>query len=107
MNVNEGKIVFNYLKKKHKKSDLFGLIKSDHERLAYMEYDAMSQQEREFTLKNIIISYLVDNYSDSLLFNHVTWSPDKRRYRIMEYAKNKYDTLSAEEYDIIIDSLLS
>ena len=106
MNVNEGKIIFNYLKKKHKKSDLFGLIKADHERLAYIEYDNMTEAERKFTLKNIIISYLIDNYSESLLFDHSTWSPEKRRYRIIEYSNHKYSKLSSEEYEIIIDNLL-
>lgn len=107
MNVNEGKIIFNYLKKKHKKSNLFGLIKSDHERLAYIEYDNMTEGERKFILKNIIINYLVDNYSESLLFDHFTWSPEKRRYRIIEYSKSKYYSLTSEQYEVLIESLLS
>ena len=51
MKVNEGKVVFNYLKSINK-----------NERDAYIQYDQMDAQQRKFILKNIIISYLVDCY---------------------------------------------
>ena len=95
MNVNEGKIVFNYLKEK-----------LGNERLAYIEYGVIEEDYRQFILKNIIISYLVDIYSQSLTFNWVNGSPEKRRYRIMEYSLYKYDKLNAAEYELIIENIL-
>ena len=95
MNINEGKIVFNYLKEKH-----------GNEREAYIMYDKIDMSNKKIILKNIIISYLVDHYWNSLLFNHPTWSPEKRRYRIMEYAMHKYDKMDEEESEIIIEKIL-
>ena len=96
MNINEGKIVFNYLKQKH-----------GNERNAYIAYDNLDMDNRKLILKNIIISYLVDHYwNDTLLFDGVNWSPEKRRYRIMEYSMKQYDKLDEEERDLIIDKIL-
>jgi hypothetical protein len=102
MNINEKKIVFNYLKEKHSQ----GKNKKNAEQLAYIEYDEMPENQREFILRNIIISYLVDIYSQSLTFNWVNGSPEKRRYRIMEYSLYKYDKLNAAEYELIIENIL-
>ena len=96
MNINEGKIVFNYLKEKH-----------GNERDAYIAYDNLDMDNRKLILKNIIISYLVDHYwNDTLLFDGVNCSPEKRRYRIMEYSMNQYNKLNEEERDLIIDKIL-
>lgn len=96
MNINEGKIVFNYLKQKH-----------GNERDAYIAYDNLDMNNRKLILKNIIISYLVDHYwNDTLLFDGVNWSPEKRRYRIMEYSMKQYDKIDEEEREIIIEKIL-
>lgn len=96
MNLNEGKIVFNYLKEKHGDS-----------RQAYIKYDEMDIDQKKIIIKNIIISYLVDYYwNETLLFDGVNWSPEKRRYRIMEYSMHKYDKLDEEEREIIIEKIL-
>lgn len=96
MNVNEGKIVFNYLKEK-----------LGSERLAYMEFAMIEEDYRQFILKNIIINYLVNDYYDNtLLFNGVNWSPDKRRYRIMEYAIEQYHKMDSEQRELIVEKIL-
>ena len=97
MNINEGKIVFNYLKDKNKS-----------EREAYIEYDNMTLEKRNFILKNIIISYLVNNYYDhSLLFDHVNWSPEKRKLRIIDYVTHKYDNMHKDDREIIVEKILN
>lgn len=97
MNINEGKIVFNYLKNKHG---------SDRE--AYIAYDNLNINNKKIILKNIIISYLVDFYwNETLLFDGVNWSPEKRRYRIMEYSIKLYDKIDEEEREIIIEKILN
>jgi|TARA_Y100000289_G_scaffold11615_1_gene10763 hypothetical protein len=96
MNINEGKIVFNYLKEKH-----------GSERDAYIAYDNLDIMNKKIILKNIIISYLVDHYwNDTLLFDGVNWSPEKRRYRIMEYSMNQYEKMDEEDREIIIEKIL-
>ena len=73
MNLNEGKIVFNYLKKK-----------LGNERLAYMEYDMIEEDYRQYILENIIKDYLINHYyNNTLLFDGVNWSPQKRKLRII------------------------
>ncbi len=97
MKVNEGKVVFNYLKSINK-----------DERDAYIQYDQMDAQQRKFILKNIIISYLVDcYYYNTLLFDGVNWSPDKRRYRIIDYVIYKYHKMDSEERELIIEKILN
>ena len=97
MNINEGKIVFNYLKNKH-----------GSDRKAYIAYDNLDINNKKIILKNIIISYLVDFYwNETLLFDGVNFSPEKRRYRIMEYAMRKYDKIDEEEREIIIEKILN
>lgn len=96
MNINEGKIVFNYLKEKH-----------GNERDAYIAYDGLDMINKQIILKNIIISYLVDYYwNETLLFDGVNWSPEKRRYRVMEYSMNQYDKMDEEEREIIVEKIL-
>jgi len=95
MNINEGKIVFNYLKEKHGDS-----------RQAYIKYDEMDIDQKKIIIKNIIIDYLVDSYWNSLLFDFVNGSPAKRRYRINEYAMYKYDQMDSEERETIVEKIL-
>ena len=80
--------------------------KNKSEREAYIEYDNMTLEKRNFILKNIIISYLVDSYWNSLLFDHVNWSPDKRRLRIMDYVIYQYNKMDEEERETIIEKIL-
>lgn len=97
MNINEGKIVFNYLKEKY-----------GSERDAYIAYDNLGINNKKIILKNIIISYLIDYYwNETLLFDGVNWSPEKRRYRIMEYCMNQYEKMDEEDREIIIEKILN
>lgn len=81
--------------------------KNKSEREAYIEYDNMTIEKRNFILKNIIISYLVDHYyNKTLLFDHVNWSPDKRRLRIMDYVIYQYNKMDEEERETIIEKIL-
>lgn len=97
MNINEGKIVFNYLKNKH-----------GNDREAYIAYDKLGIKNKKTILKNIIISYLVDYYwNNTLLFDGVNWSPEKRRYRIVEYSVHQYNKMNSEEREIIIEKILN
>lgn len=97
MNINEGKIVFNHLKNKH-----------GNDREAYIAYDKLGIKKKKTILKNIIISYLIDYYwNNTLLFDGVNWSPEKRRYRILEYSVHQYNKMNSEEREIIIEKILN
>ena len=106
MNINEGKLVFNYLEKKHTKISLFRKNKAEAKRLAYIEYDELTEGQKKSIVKNLIISYLVDNVSHSLTFSWVNGSPEKRRMRILEYVNSKYNRMDSEEREIIVEKIL-
>ena len=106
MNINEGKLVFNYLEKKHTKISLFRKNKAEAKRLAYIEYDELTEGQKKSIVKNLIISYLVDNVSHSLTFSWVNGSPEKRRMRILEYVNSKYNKMDSEEREIIVEKIL-
>lgn len=106
MNVNEGKLVFNYLEQKHTKINLFRRNKDEAKRLAYMEYDELSDEQKKSIVKNLTISYLIDNVSHSLTFSWANGSPEKRRIRILEYATSKYNKMDSEEREIIVDKII-
>ena len=106
MNINEGKLVFNYLEKKHTKISLFRKNKAEAKRLAYIEYDELTEEQKKSIVKNLIISYLVDNVSHSLTFSWVNGSPEKRRMRILEYVNSKYNRMDSEEREIIVEKIL-
>lgn len=97
MNLNEGKIVFNYLKEK-----------LGNERLAYMEYDMIEEDYRQYILENIIKDYLINHYyNNTLLFDGVNWSPQKRKLRIIDYVSHEYNTMHEEDREIIVEKILN
>lgn len=96
MKVNEGKIVFNYLKEK-----------LGDERLAYIEFGMIDEDYRQYILKNIIKDYLINNYyNNTLLFDGVNWSPQKRKLRIIDYVNHEYNKMNEDDLEIIVEKIL-
>jgi hypothetical protein len=97
MNLNEGKIVFNYLKEK-----------LGNERLAYIEYDMIEEDYKQYILKNMIKDYLINHYyNNTLLFDGVNWSPQKRKLRIIDYVSHEYNTMHEDDREIIVEKILN
>lgn len=79
------------------------------------KYEEMTEKNKQKLLfialykkinqRKIIINYLVENLSQSLVLSEVNGTPYKREERIRELAINKYNNMSEEEKEKIIDKL--
>jgi uncharacterized membrane protein len=79
---------------------------------AQTTYERLSEQERENIYlaslskqaknKAKIIDYLEHSLSSSLAMSEVNGSPEKRRMRIQEYARHKYDSMSERDKQTIL-----
>ena len=79
---------------------------------AQTTYERLSEQERENIYlaslakqakhKAKIIEYLEHSLSSSLAMSEVNGSPEKRRMRIEEYARHKYDSMSERDKQAIL-----
>lgn len=69
---------------------------------AQEEYEELSNKERRSIVKKIIINYLVSTFIQSLAFNFVNGSPQKRLFRIKEFASQKYNSLTEDERILIL-----
>ena len=80
---------------------------------AQTTYERLSEQERENIYlaslakqakhKAKIIEYLEHSLSSSLAMSEVNGSPEKRRMRIEEYARHKYDSMSERDKQAILN----
>tara|TARA_R110000772_G_scaffold80954_1_gene172341 strand:- start:2171 stop:2545 length:375 start_codon:yes stop_codon:yes gene_type:complete len=80
---------------------------------AQTTYERLNDQEREniylaFSAKQAknrakIIEYLEYRISSSLAMSEVNGSPEKRRMRIEEYARHKYDSMSERDKQAILN----
>ena len=80
---------------------------------AQTTYERLSEQERENIYlaslakqaknKAKIIDYLEHSLSSSLTMSEVNGSPEKRRMRIEEYARHKYDSMSERDKQAILN----
>ena len=80
---------------------------------AQTTYERLSDQERENIYlaslakqakhKAKIIDYLEHSLSSSLTMSEVNGSPEKRRMRIEEYARHKYDSMSERDKQAILN----
>jgi len=80
---------------------------------AQTTYERLSEQERENIYlaslskqakhKAKIIDYLEHSLSGSLTMSEVNGSPEKRRMRIEEYARHKYDSMSERDKQAILN----
>jgi len=80
---------------------------------AQTTYERLSEQERENIYlaslskqaknKAKIIDYLEHSLSSSLAMSEVNGSPEKRRMRIQEYARHKYDSMSERDKQTILN----
>ena len=80
---------------------------------AQTTYERLSDQEREnIYLASLakqakhrakIIEYLEYRISSSLTMSEVNGSPEKRRMRIEEYARHKYDSMSERDKQAILN----
>jgi len=80
---------------------------------AQTTYERLSEQERENIYlaslskqaknKVKIIDYLEHSLSSSLAMSEVNGSPEKRRMRIQEYARHKYDSMSERDKQTILN----
>lgn len=74
-----------------------------------LRYEHISSQERIQIYNKIIskkiIKYLIDNITHSLALDFVNGSPEKRDFRIKEWAENKYKTMSKQEKIAICEIL--
>lgn len=80
---------------------------------AQTTYERLNDQEREniylaFSAKQAknrakIIEYLEYRISSSLTMSEVNGSPEKRRMRIEEYARHKYDSMSERDKQAILN----
>jgi hypothetical protein len=80
---------------------------------AQTTYERLSEQERENIYlaslskqakhKARIIDYLEHSLSGSLAMSEVNGSPEKRRMRIEEYARHKYDSMSERDKQAILN----
>lgn len=80
---------------------------------AQTTYERLSEQEREnIYLASLakqakhrakIIEYLEHSLSSSLAMSEVNGSPEKRRMRIEEYARHKYDSMSERDKQAILN----
>tara|TARA_B110000483_G_scaffold222808_1_gene280087 strand:- start:72 stop:446 length:375 start_codon:yes stop_codon:yes gene_type:complete len=80
---------------------------------AQTTYERLNDQERENIYlassakqaKNRakIIEYLEHSLSSSLTMSEVNGSPEKRRMRIEEYARHKYDSMSERDKQAILN----
>jgi len=79
---------------------------------AQTTYERLSEQERENIYlaslakqaknKAKIIDYLEHSLSSSLVMSEVNGSPEKRRMRIQEYARHKYDSMSERDKQALL-----
>jgi len=107
MNSIERKIVLNYLRNINYKDGLFVIINSIKARYESQEqYDNMPIEEKELMLKKIVVNYLVDSISQSLIGYTVHGTPNKRILKLHKLMRNKYDDLSDEERAIIYQKIL-
>jgi hypothetical protein len=107
MNSIERKIVLNYLRNINYKDGLFVIINSIKARHESQEqYDNMPIEEKELMLKKIVVNYLVDSISQSLIGYTVHGTPNKRILKLYKLMRNKYDDLSDEERAIIYQKIL-
>lgn len=60
---------------------------------------------KQIKQKKIIINYLEQNLSQSLMLSEVNGTPDKRQERIRELAIHKYNNMSEEEKQKILNEL--
>jgi len=80
---------------------------------AQTTYERLNDQERENIYlassakqaknKAKIIEYLEHSLSSSLTMSEVNGSPEKRRMRIEEYARHKYDSMSERDKQAILN----
>lgn len=80
---------------------------------AQTTYERLNDQEREnIYLASLskqakhrakIIEYLEHSISNSLTMYEVNGSPEKRRMRIQEYARHKYDSMSERDKQAILN----
>lgn len=112
MDWNERKIVLNYLQSLYLKEKKYGsfviLNKIYAKNKSIKKLDELSINDKEILLRKIIIDYLVDSHSDSLLFDSVhNADPDRRLLRIKEVMYQKYMNMSSIEREIIINKILN
>lgn len=72
---------------------------------AQEKYEELSSKERESIVRKIIINYLVSELIQSLTFNFVNGSPEKRLFRIKEFAFKQYNSLTEDERILILKKI--
>lgn len=82
---------------------------------AQEKYEKMNEEQKKKILyvalykkinhRKIIIDYLVQSLSQSLMLSEVNGTPDKREERIRELAIHKYNNMSEQEKQKIINEL--
>ena len=107
MNYTERKIVLNYLAHINYKDGLCVIINSMRAKHKGQEqYDRMTQKDRELMLKKIVINYLVDCVSQSLIGYNVHGTTYKRILKLKDLMNQKYDTMTDKEREIIYNKIL-
>ena len=107
MNSIERKIVLNYLRNINYKDGLFVIINSIKAKHKGREqYDNMTQRDKELMLKEIVINYLVDCVSQSLIGYNVHGTTYKRILKLKGLMNQKYDTMTDKEREIIYKKIL-
>jgi len=107
MNYTERKIVLNYLTHINYKDGLFIIINSIKAKHKGREqYDCMTQKDRELMLKKIVVNYLVDCVSQSLIGYNVHGTTYKRMLKLKGLMDQKYHTMTDREREIIYNKIL-
>ena len=111
MNWDEKKIVLNYLQSlyfKEKKYGGFVILNTMYAKnKAIKKYEESSINDRELILKRIVIDYLIDESSKSLVLYNVHGHANRRLLRLKELMYHKYDSMSSIERAIICDKILN
>jgi hypothetical protein len=109
VNKEKRKAVLRFLFKEQVNQQLFGNFVVVNiicaKTSAQEKYEELSSKERESIVKKIIINYLVSTFIQSLAFNFVNGSPQKRLFRIKEFAFQKYDSLTEDERILILKKI--
>ena len=110
MNWDEKKIVLNYFQSiylKEKKYGIFVILNTMYAKnKAIKKYDKLSINDRESILKRIIVDYLIDKSSKSLVLYNVHSNANRRLLRLKELMYHKYDSMSSIEREIIYNKIL-
>ena len=111
MNWDEKKIVLNYLQSLYFKEKKYGgfviLNEMYAKNKAIKKYEESSINDRELILKRIVIDYLIDESSKSLVLYNVHGHANRRLLRLKELMYHKYDSMSSIERAIICDKILN